>query len=212
MTPKWFMSLFVLIAILTTSRRAVAQELTAEQVGHDGSGHSFKSKVYMGHGKMRIEPLEGTTPGSAASDNAIILLDLSAGTSIVLDTDRKTYLEQAPAIARRSIASFRFADNTPCEENPKSTEPSSCKKAGTEMINGRNAEKWELTAMVAGEMVTGHVWLDAQWHFVVKQETLGMTGELQNIREGPQPVSLFEVPTDYHKMTMQDRFRNNSPH
>ena len=80
------------------------------------------------------------------------------------------------------------------------------------MINGRNAEKWELVLTMGGQTVTGHVWLDARWHFIVKEALgMGMTGELQNIKEGPQPASLFEVPADYHKMTMQDRFRN-SPH
>ena len=66
---------------------------------------------------------------------------------------------------------------------------------------------------MGGQTVTGHVWLDAQWHFILKEALgMGMTGELQNIKEGPQPASLFEVPADYHKTTMQDRFRNNSPH
>ncbi len=211
MMPKWFRSFFVLIAVLTSVHCAFAQQLTAEQVGHDGSGHTFKSKVYMGHGKVRIEPLEGAVPGSGASDKAIILLDLTAGTSIVLDTDRKTYIEQSPAMARRNIASFRTADNTPCAKNPNSTGTSTCKKVGAETINGRNAEKWELTGTMGGQTIISRVWLDAQWHFVVKQETMGMTGELQNIKEAPQPANLFEIPADYHKMTMQDRFRNNSP-
>jgi hypothetical protein len=213
MMPKCIMGLFVLIAILTTGRLVFAQELTAEQVGHDTTGHTFKSKVYMGHGKVRIEPLEGATPDSGASDKSIILLDLAAGTSTVLDTDRKIYVEQAPAIARRSVASFRTADNTPCEKNPNSTGTATCKQIGTETINGRNAEKWELVLTMGGQTVTGHVWLDAQWHFIVKEALgMGMTGELQNIKEGPQPASLFEVPADYHQATMQDRFRNNSPH
>jgi hypothetical protein len=162
---------------------------------------------------VRIEPLEGATPDSGASDKSIILLDLAAGTSTVLDTDRKIYVEQPPAIARRSVASFRTADNTPCEKNPNSTGTATCKQIGTETINGRNAEKWELVLTMGGQTVTGHVWLDAQWHFIVKEALgMGMTGELQNIKEGPQPASLFEVPADYHQATMQDRFRNNSPH
>ena len=211
MMPKCLTSFFVLIVILAAGHCAFAQEFTAEQVGHDGSGHTFKSKVYMGHGKVRIEPLEGGAPGSGASDKSIILLDLTAGTSVVLDTDGKTYIEQSPAVARRNIASFRTADNTPCAKNPKSTGTGACKKVGTETINGRNAEKWELTGTMAGQTITSRVWLDAQWHFVLKQESLGMEGELQDIKEAPQPANLFEIPADYHRMTMQDRFRNNSP-
>ena len=73
---------------------------------------------------------------------------------------------------------------------------------GPEIANGRPAEKWELTATMANQTINVHVWLDAKWHFVVKQESAGITGELANIKEGPQPASLFEIPSDYQKMDM----------
>lgn len=60
---------------------------------------------------------------------------------------------------------------------------------------------------MARQTITIHVWLDAQWHFVVKQESAGITGELENIKEGPQPANLFEIPPGYQKLTMQDRFK-----
>ena len=200
---------FAFLALSSTGRVALAQEFSAEQVGTDSAGHTFKSKVYMGQGKVRIEPLEAPQPGSGAPDKPIILLDLNAGTSVVLDTIRMTYIEQPPAVARTSIASFRTNDNTPCAKNPNSKGTSTCKKVGSEIINGRNAEKWELSATMADQTITIHVWLDAKWYFVVKQESAGITGELENIKEGPQPASLFEIPPDYHKMTMQDRFKKN---
>ncbi len=206
---KVFPVFLALIAILPANRVALAQEFSAEQVGHDSAGHTFRSKVYMGQGKVRIEPIESVSPGSGAPDKPIILLDLNAGTSVVLDTNRKTYIEQPPAVARTSIASFRTTDNTPCAKNPNSKGTSTCRKVGSEIINGRNAEKWELSATMADQTITIHVWLDAKWYFVVKQESAGITGELENIKEGPQPASLFEIPPDHHKMTMQDRFKKN---
>jgi hypothetical protein len=201
MRSKAFLSLLILISASGLAPVAQAQEFTAEQLGHDKDGHTFRSKVYMSHGKVRIEP---------ASDKSIGLLDLDAGTSIILDTDRKTYIEQPPGMARQNVASFRTADNTPCVKNLNGTGTGTCKQVGTEMINGRKAEKWEIVQTIAGQTVTAHLWLDSQWHLRLKQEALGMTGELLNIKEGPQPASLFEIPADYHKMTMQDRFRNNS--
>ena len=208
--PRFFPAFLALIAILPASRVALAQEFSAEQVGRDNTGHTFRSKVYMGHGKVRIEPLEAPPPGSGAPDKPpMVLLDLNAGTSVVLDTDRKTYIEQPPAVARSSIASFKTADNTPCARNPNSTGTGTCKKVGSEIVNGRPAEKWELSATMADQTIKVHVWLDAKWYFVVKQESAGIMGELENIKEGPQPASLFEIPPDYHKMTMQDRFKKN---
>jgi hypothetical protein len=206
---KCFPAFLALLALLSTARVALAQELSAEQVGIDSAGHTFKSKIYMGHGKVRVEPIESASPGAADPDNGIMLLDLVAGTSVVLDTKRKTYIEQSPAMARRSVQFFRPADNTPCAKNPNSPGTSTCKKIGTEMVNGRNTEKWELIATMTTQTITAHVWLDAKWHFVVKGEGPGLTGGLENIKEGPQPASLFEIPPGYQKMTMQDRFKKN---
>jgi hypothetical protein len=209
MIPK---CLFLLITFLISDGLTIAQELTAEQVGRDSTGHTSTSKVYMGHGKVRIEPQDEATPGSPRAGKSIILLDLAAATSVVLDADRKIYFEQSPAMALRSIATYKPANNTPCEKNPRSTAASSCKKIGTEMINGRNTEKWELITTMAGKPLTVYVWLDYQWHFIVKQETPGMSGELINIKEAPQPLSLFEIPAGYQKMTMKDMGRQSPSH
>jgi Domain of unknown function (DUF4412) len=208
MTLKYLTSILVLISALALAWDAGAQELTADQVGHDGSGKTFKSKIYMGHGKVRIETQEDAASGSNAFDMPVMILDLASGTVVLLNPNRKTYMDQPPTLARRTIATWKLPDNTPCAKNPNSTGTATCKQIGTETIHGRNAEKWEIVMTMGDQTSTLHVWLDAQWHFIVKQDGLGATGELLNIKEGPQPASLFEVPPDYHKLTAQDRFRN----
>ena len=196
--PNLFKRLFVLIAVLAAGHFAVAQEMAAEQIGHDSSGHTFKSKVYLSHNKVRIE---------SESDKSIMLLDLDAGTSVVLDPERKTYMEQPAGMTRQNVTAFKTADNTPCVRNPNSKGTGTCTQVGTEMINGRKADKWEIIQPMGGQTVTAHVWLDTQWHFRVKQEVAGMTGEMQNIKEGPQPAAIFEIPSDYQKMTIQDKYK-----
>jgi len=200
--PNFLPAVLAVLAILPANRVALAQEFSAEQVGTDSAGHTFRSKVFMGHGKVRIEPIESASPSSAEPDNGIMLLDLNAGTSVVLDTNRKAYIEQPPAMARRSVQLFR-----PAAKNPNSPGTSTCTKIGTEMVNGRSTEKWELIATMTTQTITAHVWLDVKWHFVVKGEGPGLTGELENIKEAPQPASMFEIPPGYQKMTMQDRFK-----
>lgn len=209
MKSKLFLSVAIVILTTSLASPARAQELSAVQIGRDSVGHISKSKIFMSHGKVRIESVEAAAPGSHGSGETILLLDLDAGTSTVLDANRKTYMEQSPTMARQSVAGFRTADNTPCVRNPNSTATATCKRVGTEMINGREVEKWEIVQSMGGQTVTAYVWLDSQWHFRVKQEVAGMTGEMQNIKLGPQPASLFEIPADYHKITMQDRY---SPH
>jgi len=188
-----FLSLVFVISVGGLAPIAHAQEFTAEQVGNDSAGHIFRSRIYMSHNRVRIEP---------ASDKSIQLLDLDAGTSLVLDTARKTYIEQPAAMARQSLSSFRTADNTPCVRNLNGTGPATCKQVGTEWINGRKAEKWEIVQTMGGQTALANVWLDARWHLRLKQEVSGMTGELVNIQEGPQSASLFEIPADYHKTAL----------
>jgi hypothetical protein len=57
----------------------------------------------------------------------------------------------------------------------------------SETINGRPAEKRELTATLAGQTITIHVSLEAQWHFVVKKESAGITSELENTMKARSP-------------------------
>jgi hypothetical protein len=47
---------------------------------------------------------------------------------------------------------------------------------------------------------TGTAWIDKKLNFAIKWEGEKTVAELQNIQEGPQDASLFEVPKDYQKM------------
>ena len=203
MTVKYLTIFVILISALALAWDAGAQELSADQVGQDASGHTFKSKIYMGQGKLRIESQEAPTTGSNAFDMPVTILDLTAGTGVLLNPNQKTYMDQPPIVARRNVALWKLPGNTPCAKNSNSNGSATCRQIGMESVNGRNAEKWELVMTVGGQTATLHVWLDAKWHFILKQDGLGATGELLNIKEGPQPASLFEVPPDYHKMAVQ---------
>ena len=73
----------------------------------------------------------------------------------------------------------------------------SCKKLGSERLNGRNTQKWEITSTRGGK---GYLWVDPRLAFVIRmQDQEGLT-ELRNIEEGPQPPNLFELPAGYRRM------------
>jgi Domain of unknown function (DUF4412) len=72
-----------------------------------------------------------------------------------------------------------------------------CKKVGTETVNGRSCDKWEATQK-NGEKET--FWIDQKLHFPIKSQTSnGMTTEFTNIKEGAQDPALFKVPPGYQK-------------
>ena len=85
----------------------------------------------------------------------------------------------------------------PCAGFREYVRQQSCKKLGSEHVNGRKTQKWEITSPRGGK---GHLWVDPRLAFVIKmRDEEGLT-ELRNIKEGPQPPSLFELPAGYRRM------------
>jgi hypothetical protein len=79
-----------------------------------------------------------------------------------------------------------------------------CKRTGSEKINGRDTVKWEMH-LGAGKIQVGtwSVWVDPQLKMAVKwQSSDGSSGELENILPGPQPASLFVLPSDYRRQDL----------
>ena len=64
-------------------------------------------------------------------------------------------------------------------------------------MNGRSTVKYTGTSNTGD---TGTAWVDRKLRFVIKWEGEKGAAELQNIQEGPQAASLFEIPSDYEKM------------
>lgn len=206
MMPKYLMSCFVLMAILTPGRRAFAQEFSAIGVARDTTGHVVKSKVYMSGKKVRVDPEETGT----ANEQAYTILDLTQRTSTVVNVGQKIYTQASPAQARQSLQAYG-PDASPCPPVG-----ATCKDDGSETVNGRIAEKWEINQSLQGQTLLTRVWVDTKLHVWTKVEvmagpTLVSSTVLQDIKEAPQPANLFEIPSDYRRMTMQNRFQNNSP-
>jgi hypothetical protein len=75
------------------------------------------------------------------------------------------------------------------------------------MIDGRKTQKWEGSATPEGGW--GNIWFDPELRFVIKLQSYPKRGllegyDLQQIEEGPQPDTLFELPNDYVRMSLAD--------
>jgi len=86
-----------------------------------------------------------------------------------------------------------YDPKNPCASDPGST----CKDLGTETVNGRSADHWQITHKDGS---VSNVWIDNSLHFPIKTVSGGTTWQLTNIKEGPQDASLFQVPAGYRKM------------
>jgi hypothetical protein len=178
---------------------AFAQQFSADMISSGGGSHA-PSKLYVANGKIRMEPAGGK--GS-------IIIDSAAGTAVVLVPAQKLVID-----AKQMGASSRFMapldPDNPCPQWEKiahDADPSeggawTCKRIGPETVNGRATVKFEATSP-KGEQDFG--WIDRRLKFVVKSQSAKGEGmELQNIQEGAQPASLFEIPADYQKTDMKE--------
>ncbi len=73
--------------------------------------------------------------------------------------------------------------------------------SGRRTVNGRSTQKWEFSSNAFGKPSKSYQWIDPKLYIAVKRADNDGVKELRNIREAPQPDSLFEIPADYHRMT-----------
>lgn len=78
------------------------------------------------------------------------------------------------------------------------------KLVGTEKLDGRPVEKWEMTTTVPNEQPKLSLqWYDPELKLAVREELPGgAVHELKNIRVAPQPDDLFVVPDGYTRKTV----------
>jgi hypothetical protein len=178
---------------------AMAQEFSAEIVNTHNGTEGTPSKIFVGKDKIRIESAD------LQRSHGAVIMNFSTQTMDVLMPERQMYFESLPGQmpgGRRMFRFFRPDDvNDACTEwakmadHPKGT----CRRVGTDTVNGRSAVKYEGTSE---EGKTGYFWLDTKLKFPLKWQETDGGGELRNIQEGAQPESLFEIPAGYQKLDM----------
>ena len=76
---------------------------------------------------------------------------------------------------------------------------------GVETVNGRTAEKWEMTLeRPDAPTQRSYQWYDPELELAIREEFPGgYVRELTDIRVGPQPASLFRVPDGYREISLE---------
>lgn len=189
------------VALLFVSIAALAQsEFSADVVNHSEKTNHAMTKVYFGKDKIRFDSAGNDDHGGGGA----VILDMnSENYTVIMDKQHMYMLMPAKAMENRGMFSFFKsvdADNA-CPDWLKLSnhKGGTCHKVGSERVNGRSTVKYEGTNS-AGE--TSTVWLDSKVRFPIKWDGKNGGGELRNIQEGPQPASLFEVPSGYTKMDL----------
>ena len=158
------------------------------------------TKVYFGKDKMRFDAQDNKDPMGGGA----MILDLKNDSWTVLMAKQHMYMEMPESMMekRGMFHFFKTGDvENACSEwqAMETNKGGTCHKVGHETVNGRETVKYEGTN-AKGE--PGTYWLDSKVRFPIKWQGKNDSGELQNIKEGSQPSSLFEIPSDYKKFDM----------
>lgn len=178
----------------------------------------FSADMMMTPGKSGVPPTNGKfffsgtktrMEMSAGGQQMIMITDLDRKVVDQLMPQQQMYMEHAigqtmggrgPAMPEIKA----YDPNNPCSNDPNVT----CKKVGTEMMNGRMCDKWEFTGKPGTHGVARTLWIDRSNHIPIKTVMPdGMTIEFKNLKEGHQAASLFQVPSGYQKMDLGNMMR-----
>ncbi|MDR7445291.1 MAG: hypothetical protein QN193_10270 [Armatimonadota bacterium] len=159
---------------------------TLVQTPPPGRGGSKRTgRLFVGDAALRFE---------LAAPGPVYIYDVRRDRRWILFPDQRRYAETKGA---GPLADFlpRPGGN-PCAGIPATGV--TCRRTGTERVNGRVADRWEVQLQAGGRKFVGFRWVDRQLGVPVRLVTYeGARVDLLDIRTGPQPPSLFRLPADY---------------
>jgi hypothetical protein len=156
----------------TTARFYASKSRTRSEFLRDGVVRSVMIMDLHNHSGWQLRP------------QAKVATDMSAFLKSPQNSTNKDVLTGAPPDPSNPCAALR---------------ESTCRKLGSEDVNGRQTQKWEIKDK-GGKVMT--LWIDPSLPLAVKTQWNGGSAEYRNIKESPQPDNLFQVPPDYRKIPL----------
>lgn len=195
--------MLLFLAVSAAFGYQMPQPFSADTSTTSANGNlNMSGKMYISMPRMRMD-MNNAGNGKAAGPfggKMSIIVDATAKTMYMLMPEQHMYMEfpmdqNSPMTQRMPKFSDMFKSGDPCSAREGAT----CKKLGTETVNGRSCDKWEITEK-SGKTET--LWMDQKLHFPIKSIGGDITTQYTNIKEGAQDASLFKIPDDYRKMDM----------
>jgi len=207
---RWIPKVTLLIALLFSVRplQAQAVEFSSDMRLFSGGGDTQVLKLYVGNKRALIQREESTDNTRGIGS---IIMDFDHQLIFLLVPQSKLYLRvtgsQGSPFYNAAWMFRPYNPTMPCDgwvaEADRRGITLRCRPAGQDSMNGRTSQRWDATATNGA---SGSLWYDPDLNFVVKVLRKSAKGvesgyELQNIKKGTQPVTLFDT-TDYREFTM----------
>lgn len=151
--------LFLTGCLSTFSANAfeIAAEFSAEAVQSMPGRPSMNVKMFISKKAVRTE--------SIMNGNTIVeIVYAKEKRRVLLNETRKTYVEQKAV--NNNIVKNKKINRTPCNGMLNTT----CKKLGSEKVNGRKAIKWEMTAKRNGQNFKSLYWQDEKHQMPLREQ------------------------------------------
>jgi hypothetical protein len=193
-----------------------AQQFSAVMVDSHGI-ESARTPFNVGDDKVRWVTTRGDSVTGA------VILDFRRRTLLALDDQTQQYYTPSGDDPATELADLFFIMRPSDVRDPckgwnaaavadKSEPPHfACQSLGADTVNGRPADKWQLTYKRSGK--TGYAWIDPKLHYLVKMQdpAAQTTMQVREVKEGLQPLSLFVIPPGYTKMDPPEPPRPSHP-
>ncbi len=177
-----------LIVGLAAAAQAQTVQFRGDLQVRDLDGGTATGKLYVGGTpKQRME-------FTAFGETRPTITDPANGTQHTISPRQRNYMEMPIGESGGPVRIPKLGIVDPA--NPCAAgELTQCMRLGAEMLNGFATQKWQYVNQ-DGETVMA--WIATRLRFPVKTEAdSGATTELRNVVEGPQPATLFAVPTGF---------------
>lgn len=158
MAVKRFVRLIIggagLAVALTCSAASV--EFSADAIQRSPQSAPVTARMYVGAAGVRKEY-------SVNGQSLVEIFDYANGRAVLLNKDQKQYMEQKAA--NGGLNDWSKASANPCD----GVDGASCAKLGQEAVQGRTAEKWEMTINQNGKPARALYWIDTERNMPLKQ-------------------------------------------
>ena len=138
-----------------------AVQFSAEAVQNAPQAQPQVSRMYVGDGRVRTErTLNG--------EQAVEIIDMKRRTVVLILPQQGTYMmreEDAGTAKSASNSDTQNPDAGPCAGVPGAQ----CRKLGTETIDGRETDKWEMVVNYNGNGTKALYWIDQERGLPLKQ-------------------------------------------
>ncbi len=174
----------VLLLTFSFSSAAFAIEFSADTITTMRDGPKMAGKIYFKPDRFRMD--------MKAHEDMVMITRVDKKVAWNVMPKQKMYMEMPFDLKNKPKVEEKFEGEIERKE------------VGSETIDGHPTKKYLITYKVDNKKNQVYQWLATDIKFPVK--TAAVDGswmqEFKNIKTGPQPDSLFEVPAGYQKMQM----------